>query len=122
MENGNTQTLNMSDHDLLIVVHTKMDRVQGDIREIKDNLSGRIAMLEAHKLDKIEAEKILKSALEQAEGIHKDHEIRIRGHEKALEDVDKKIDVVVAKITTWGSVAVIAIGVIEFILSKFVFN
>jgi hypothetical protein len=37
---------NMNDHDILIVVHTKLDRVLADVQELKNNFAGRIDDLE----------------------------------------------------------------------------
>ena len=41
-----------SDHDLLITLHTKLDRAISDIRDLNDNSSRRITTLELGKVDK----------------------------------------------------------------------
>lgn len=46
---------NVSDHDLLIVVHTTMRHMARDIASIKDDNTQRLAVLEATKYDKEEA-------------------------------------------------------------------
>lgn len=50
-----------TDHDLLVTIHTKLERALEDIREIRDNTTGRIITLESDKLDKTEAEEMKKS-------------------------------------------------------------
>ena len=49
-----TKQEHRSDHDLLITLHTKMDRVQLDVRDINENLSRRVAILENDMLKKID--------------------------------------------------------------------
>ncbi len=112
----------LTDHDLLIVVHTKMDRVQSDIREIKDNLAGRVSVLEFQKLDKADADKIVKQVLDSSDKIHNDLGGRLTVVERDMENMDKKIDVFIARIATWGAAALLALGVVEFVLNKFIFK
>ena len=37
----------MNDHDLLVIIHTKLERALVDIREVRDSLSGRLADVES---------------------------------------------------------------------------
>ncbi len=46
---------NVSDHDLLIVLHTTMKHMARDVASIKDDNTQRLAVLEATKYDKEEA-------------------------------------------------------------------
>ena len=52
------ETAKTLDHDLLIAVNTKLERVIADIRELKDNVAQRVSVLEQDKLDKTEASRI----------------------------------------------------------------
>lgn len=65
-----TQVTMSSDHDLLIVLNTKMDVLSGDVKEVKDGTAKDIEALKRDKMDLIDAEKQLK-----------DHETRIRSIE-----------------------------------------
>lgn len=69
---------NISDHDLLIVLHTSMQHISKDVREIKDDNTRRLAILEAIKLDKEDATKMF-GALEK---VDVDHENRLRRGER----------------------------------------
>lgn len=79
-----------NDHDILISVHTRLETVQGDIKEIKESTQLRIADLEAKKLDKASFEKIYQDAQivhkdidKRATDELKDHETRLRRLEYA---------------------------------------
>lgn len=48
------------DHDLLIEIKTKLDRVISDVAEVKTNSINRIEALELNKLNIAEFEKLLK--------------------------------------------------------------
>lgn len=67
-----------NDHDLLIVLHTKLDRALTDIEKIGDGMSARLVELEHTKAEKKE----LVEAQIAADKIHDDHERRIRRLEK----------------------------------------
>lgn len=97
-----------NDHDLLVVVHTKLERVLIDLKEMRDNTVGRIAVLEANKLDKIEAKEMLAAATKHSDEIHADFEARARSLEKTQ-----------TQIMTWGTVALLGIGFIEFLMRKY---
>lgn len=53
---------NVSDHDLLIVLHTTMKHMARDVASIKDESMQRIAVVEATKYDKDDATKALADA------------------------------------------------------------
>ena len=94
------------DHDLLVALATKMDRVILDIKALGDNTSVRISSLEQNKLDVKDAyPKLYK---DNVEGELKDHEGRIRDNEKRI-----------TQILTWGSAIVVLIGLLEFFLGRF---
>lgn len=56
-------TYRQSDHDLLVTIHTKLERAIDDIKELKDNMSARIAALEGNKFDKKEGEDMQASVM-----------------------------------------------------------
>lgn len=51
-----------SDHDLLVKIHTQVERVIIDVKEIRDNTTARVENLEREKFDKSEATKVLAEA------------------------------------------------------------
>lgn len=67
-----------SDHDLLIVLHTKLDRALVDLDRLADGMSARLATVEHTKAEKDE----LLKAQAAAELVHVDHEKRIRRLER----------------------------------------
>lgn len=75
---------NVSDHDLLIVLHTTMKHMARDIATIKDDNTQRLAVLEATKYDKEDAAK----AIHDAEKIHEGLSQRIDSR-ASKEDLDK---------------------------------
>lgn len=117
--NTNETKLTMNDHDLLVVLHTKLERVLVDLKEVKDNTVGRISVLEATKLDKTEAESMTKKAIAAADEIHEDHETRIRSLEKSQSGLSEQLSVLSTRIATYGSAALIILGIIQFLASKF---
>lgn len=72
------------DHDLLVVVHTKLERVLEDLKDMRLDTMGRIAVLEANKLDKAEAMKMMEEALAESTEKHNDFEMRIRFIERYM--------------------------------------
>jgi hypothetical protein len=48
------------DHDLLIRLDQKVDAVSGDIKELKENLAGRVTALETAKADKLTTDQLIK--------------------------------------------------------------
>lgn len=97
MDDHNDLPPNVSDHDLLIVLHTTMRHMGADVKEIKDDNTRRLAVLEATKYDKEEAVK----ASAAADKIHEDHETRIRRTER------------------WGFISIGALAVIQVLISIF---
>lgn len=67
-----------SDHDLLIVLHTKLDRALSDIERLGDGISDRLKDLEHTKSDKKDTD----AAFLANDKVHEDHERRIRRMEK----------------------------------------
>lgn len=49
-----------ADHDLLVTIHTKLERALDDIRELKDGTTSRITHLEAEKTDRKDFETLQK--------------------------------------------------------------
>lgn len=78
---------NISDHDLLIVLHTNMKHMGRDIAAIKDDNTRRLTIVEATKYDKEDAQK----ALHDAENAHKDLSDRINA-KQSKEDAQKVQD------------------------------
>lgn len=69
---------NGKDHDLLIQIDTKLERVIIDVKELRDNTVARVNHLEDSKIDK---EEVLRLKNE-ADQVHKDFETRIRRLER----------------------------------------
>jgi hypothetical protein len=67
------------DHDLLISMNVKLDRVITDVRDLNDSTARRVSSLEQEKLDKVEADRLLK----EEEKVHANHGKRIRFLERA---------------------------------------
>jgi hypothetical protein len=108
MENQNQDLPpNVSDHDLLIVLHTTMKHMSRDITSIKDDSAKRLAVVESIKYDKEDAFKALNDASkvhdelgrkveacqlkteaakiqETNDKLHGDHEVRMRRMEKNM--------------------------------------
>lgn len=95
------------DHDLLVILDTKMEGLKCDIKDLKDGTSRRIETLELEKLNAKESYPVLykKSVDDKLD----DHETRIRIAETAI-----------TRILTYGTVAVILAGVAEVILGKLI--
>lgn len=85
-----------TDHDLLIVLHTKMSRVMFDISNIGKDVSGQIKELQLMKHDK-EAAMAMKT---ESDKIHSDHEKRLR------------------RVERWGFTAIGALALIELIMKS----
>jgi hypothetical protein len=62
------------DHDLLIQINTKLERVITDVKELKDNVADRVSALEMEKFNKADANQ----AISDGNKIHDDHEKRLR--------------------------------------------
>lgn len=99
----------MNDHDLIIKIHTIVERLVVDFKDIKDNTVTRIENLELHKANKIDL------ALE-IEKIEK----KVAKTDQDFEDRMKKQEISTTKIITWGSAGLLVLGVVEFLVAKFV--
>jgi len=84
------KTLNTEERDLLIELRTEMRAVRIDIKQLSDNTTARLAVVEATKLDKEDAERMMK----ESDKLHEDHENRLRFIEKYM----------------WGALGVLAVG------------
>ena len=106
VESGSQHPRQTEDHDLLVALATKMDRVILDIKSLGDNTAVRISSLEQNKLDIKDAyPKLYK---DNVESVLKDHESRIRDNEKRI-----------TQILTWGSAIVLVMGVLEVLLERY---
>ena len=83
-----------NDHDLLIVLHTLLNRALSDIERLSDGMSARLTDLEKTKADKDEIQ-IIKA---DADKLLEDHEKRIR------------------RVERWGFTAIGALAIIELVL------
>ena len=93
------------DHDLLVILDTKMEGLKDDIAVLSNMTSARIGVLERDKLDAKDAyPKVYK---EQVEREMADHETRIRDTEKG-----------VTRILTWGSALVMLVGIVELAFNR----
>lgn len=95
---------NRDDRDLLVELRTEMIGVRADIKDLKDNFSARLAVLEAQKMEKLDAEKLFGNI---GQGFS-DSEKRLR-----------KLEVGYARIMTWGSAALLVLGIAEFLVTYF---
>lgn len=77
-----------NDHDLLIQIGTKLDRAILDIKELKDNTTARVTVLEDEKVNRV------------------DYDARINDHEKRLRRLER-----------WGAIGIGALGIIQFLLN-----
>ncbi len=82
-----------------------------DIAYIKEAISKIDARLDIMDSNYIRREEVL-NLKKQADALHADHEERIRSLEKSM-------DVFRTQVKTWGTVGIIAIGVIEFLINIF---
>ncbi len=95
-----------ADHDILVVLKSKMEDLKNDIRDLKDNTSKRVDALEHEKLSVSESyASLYKTDVEKHQ---LDHETRIRDNEKNI-----------TKILTYGSIVLVVIGVVQAIIIHF---
>jgi DNA replication protein DnaD len=95
----------MSDHDLLVVLHTKLQGVVEDIRQIKENTASRLSRLEDNSLTKAEADKIVTNAQKNAAVTHTDMNKKIDDHERRIRNIERYV---------WSAIALI--GAANFVL------
>lgn len=99
-------TKGADDHDKIIEVLVKMDGIKNDIKELSDGTATRITTLENEKLNTKDSYPVLYKA----------------GVEKTCQDFEERIRSNTTRITqimTWGSAAVVLLGIAEFLISKF---
>lgn len=84
--------INNGDHDLLTKLDTKVDQIQMDVTALKAQNSVYVTRTEHQEVVRIQA----------------DHEARIR-----------IVEVAMVKIMQWGTIAVLLLGVAEFILTHY---
>jgi len=82
--------LNREERDLLIELRTEMRAVRVDIKQLSDNTTARLALVESNKIDKEDVERM---SIETSKTLS-DHELRIRFTEKYM----------------WGALGVLAVG------------
>ena len=78
MDDQELEKIKYTDHDLLIILHTKLSRVILDISTFGKDLTSQVDKLSVSKHDKEAAEKIKVDA----DKIHIDHEKRLRRIER----------------------------------------
>lgn len=91
-----------SDHDLLLRIDTKMERVIHDVAQLNDNYSGRIDALEKSKLDD--------GAYEKG---HIDHESRLRAVETFQNNLLGKLSILSA------GISLLVAGIVNWVVRKF---
>lgn len=97
---------NSGDHDILVVLKSKMEDLKVDIKDLKDNTAKRVDLLETNKLNIQDSYSVLyKHSVEKTQS---DHENRIRDNEKNI-----------TRILTWGCAGVLLLGVIEMVVNHY---
>lgn len=98
-----------TDHDLLIELKTTVGFIRTDLKDMKDGVQARITALEIDKIGRSE------NSRSQAEYLsnYNDHESRIRALEKGIETLVTQTSVFQTRIMTWGSIALLLLGVLE---------
>lgn len=95
---------NREDRDLLVELKTEMVALREDVKDLKDGVKMDIEFLKADKISRAEAVRI--NTDQQV--INQDVETRMRTSEKKL-----------TQIITWGSAGVLILGIIQFLVGKF---
>ena len=80
------------DHDLLIQINTKLERVIYDVQELKSDTIKRVSALEEEKENKID----VRRAFTESEKISQDHETRLRGVEREQDDFKGRYAIIAA--------------------------
>ena len=83
----------VNDHDLLIKIDTKLERVILDVQELKDNVASRVTTLEQEKADRQDAESMAKDI-------------------QALKTFR-------VQVKTVGTIGLLILGILQFIVNKF---
>lgn len=108
--------MNRDERDMLIEVRTTVQAMSADLKEIKNTQANQLKGLEENKVDRAE---IVRLAAEQA-SIHNDFEKRLNAFQEALATQDKANSTFQARVSTWGVVAILALGLIEAAIQIFV--
>lgn len=109
------RSLTMTDHDLLVVIHTKLERALIDMASYGPTLT----QLQEIKIDKAEAYKLLADAMASFKAILDDHESRVRALEKGQGELLKAISNLLTKIATWGTIGLTILGIAEVALQVY---
>jgi len=89
-----------TDHDLLIVINTKLKRVIDDVAILSNNIIGKIDKLECDKADKSEIKMLHGATLKRLDGL----------------------DVEVSSLAKWRSYVLGMIAIISFVVAFFLAN
>lgn len=73
----------MNDHDILIEVRTQVKDMRSDMRDMQNNLVGRMKACEDNKMEKTEFTKFIENTTK----VHEDHEKRIRTLETSITEL-----------------------------------
>lgn len=103
------------DHDLLIELKATLGFLRADVKDLKDNLVSRVTALEIDKIGRVEASRMQAEALL----IHNDHETRLRSQEAESDTLDKRQSNFQTRVITWGSAALLVLGLAETLLEIF---
>ena len=99
-----------SDHDILTSFRAEtkvqMETISKDIKEIKDGTTKRIDDLEKEKLNMKDSYTELYK--KDSDKVHEDLEKRLRN-----------VESVIVRIVTWGSAAMLALGILEFVINHY---
>lgn len=100
------------DRDLLVELKTEMRAVRSDVKDIKEGLASRVAALEATKMDKTEAVRLIEEGKNGDTKIFEDHEKRLRNVESSNEKFQSKVQ-------AWGAAAILVLGIAQFVLQLY---
>lgn len=113
-----TEPNSATNHELLIRLDEKVKSVLYELKDIKDNLGARVAVLEEVKLGKDEAYRLLADSVK----VREDHERRIREQEKTMISITTKMEdqraELEAQMKRWGLIISIA-AILASIAIKF---
>lgn len=115
---GNNQGFIRADRDLLVALDTKMSIIQSDVKDLREGTSVRLTTVEREKIDRADVLTMKQDADKQRDALAKKDE----DLEKQIADIDKKVDVFIARMTTYGSIALVVLGVAEFVIQLWLRN
>ena len=96
-----------SDHDAIVRISEKIDSLKADVRDLKDGITKRVENLECEKLN------IRDSYSQLYKKAHDDFQIEMYNRIKTVEEG-------YAQIKMLGIVAVLFLGLLQFIIDKFI--